>query len=159
MLVASEPSGAIVFNAEGQMMTASRRTIAGGGIRYHLVYKLTETSVEIAASANGAAGAAPIRLIVPVIARAGEHAEVVNSQAARIAKPKGTLVVNTDAAGGFDAAAMKEKTFNLVPGFEAVALIVAMEPGKEVRIELRAETSHPVKERGLPNSRPAEQLT
>ncbi len=159
VLVASEPSGAIVFNAEGQMMTASRRTIAGGGIRYHLVYKLTETSVEIAASANGAAGAAPIRLIVPVIARAGEHAEVVNSQAARIAKPKGTLVVNTDAAGGFDAAAMKEKTFNLVPGFEAVALIVAMEPGKEVRIELRAETSHPVKERGLPNSRPAEQLT
>ena len=44
-------------------------------------------------------------------------------------------VVRTDAARGFEAAP-KERTFNLVRGFECVALAVGMELGKEVRIQV-----------------------
>ena len=43
--------------------------------------------------------------------------------------------MRTDAARGFEAAP-KERTFNLVPGFECVALAVGMELGKEVRIQV-----------------------
>jgi hypothetical protein len=141
------------------MMSASRKPVPAGDVRYQVAYKLTESSVEIAASASGESGGAPLRLIVPVIARNGEQAQVVNARSARIAKPTGTLIVTTDAAGGFDAEALKGKTFNLVPGFEAVAFIVTMKPGNEVRIQLRAETSQPVIERGLPAARPVQQRT
>jgi len=42
----------------------------------------------------------------------------------RIAKKTGAIVVRTDAASGFEAVA-KERTFNLVPGFECAAVVVA----------------------------------
>ena len=55
----------------------------------------------------------------------------------RFTKAKGTLVVKTDSA--FEALPA-ERTFNLVPGFECVALMVGMEVGKEVRILIEAST-------------------
>ena len=56
-----------------------------------------------------------------------------DSGTVRIAKAKGTLVVKTDAA--FEALPA-ERTFNLVPGFECLALEVPMEMGREVRVRL-----------------------
>jgi hypothetical protein len=53
----------------------------------------------------------------------------------RIAKAKGTLVVKTGVA--FEALTT-ERTFNLVPGFECLALEVPMEMGREVRIQIDA---------------------
>ena len=55
----------------------------------------------------------------------------------RVIKAKGALTVTTDAASGFDAS-FKEKTFNLVPGFEAFPFIVALPQGKQARIRLQA---------------------
>jgi hypothetical protein len=46
------------------------------------------------------------------------------------------LTVTTDATSGFDAG-FKEKTFNLVPGFEAFPFIVALPPGTQARIRLQ----------------------
>jgi hypothetical protein len=159
-LAASHAGSEIVFHAEGRMMTASRRPVPGGDIRYRMVYRLSEAGVEIVGSASGpGAGSAHLRLIVPVIARTDEQAQTVNARTARIAKPAGAVIVTTDAAAGFDAETLKEKTFNLVPGFGAVVFIVALEPGSEARIQLRAETGQPVKERGLHGVRPDQQLT
>jgi len=142
VLAASQAGSQILFHAEGRLMTASRRPVPGGDIRYRLVYRISEAEVEISAGARGpGAGSAHLRLIVPVIAHNDETAEAVNERAVRIQKPKGALTVSTDATSGFDTAAMKARTFNLVPGFEAVPLIVAIEPGREARVQLRAETS------------------
>jgi hypothetical protein len=47
------------------------------------------------------------------------------------------LTVSTDASSGFDAR-FKEKTFNLVPGFEAFPFMVVLPPGKQARIRLQA---------------------
>ena len=160
VLAASQAGSEVVFHAEGRLMTASRRTVPGGDLRYRLVYRVSEAGVEFSASTSGpGAGSAHLRLILPVIARNGEYAEAVNPQTVQIAKAKGTLIASTDASEGFDAAAMKEKTFNLVPGFEAVPLIVAMEPGKEVRVQLRAEASQPAKNRVLRRTSPARRLS
>jgi hypothetical protein len=130
----------MISTAEGRLLTASRQPVPTGDIRYRIVYTLSESEVEIGASASGQAyGSAPLRLIVPVIARDGEQAEQVDSQTARIVKPKGILTASTDAAGGFDDG-FKVKNFNLVPGFEAVPFTVTIPADKEVRIRLRAET-------------------
>ncbi len=160
VVAASQAAGEIVFHAEGRLMTASRKPVPGGDLKYRMVYRLSEAGVDIAGSVSGpGTGSAHVRMIVPVIARGGESAELVDARSVRIAKPKGTLHVSTDLTNEFNAAAMKEKTFNLVPGFEAVPMIVAMEAGKEVRVQLRTEISVPVKERGLQGAKPAKQMT
>jgi hypothetical protein len=130
---ATETGGGIVFDARGRLMTAARKPLPGAG--YHLVYRLSEGGVELTASASGAV---PVRLIVPVIARASERVEQPDARTVRIAKPKGTLTVSTDAAAGFEAVP-KERTFNLVPGFEAVPLSVVLQPGKETRIRIAGQ--------------------
>jgi hypothetical protein len=136
-LTANQSNGDIVFDAQGQMLTASRQPVSAGEILYHMVYRLSEAGVEIEGSASGAtSGSAPMKLIVPVIARDGERVEQIDAQTVRVLKTKGALTVTTDATSGFDAG-FKEKTFNLVPGFEAFPFIVALPPGTQARIRLQ----------------------
>jgi len=137
VLSANRAANEIVFNAEGQLMTASRKPVTSGGIAYHMVYRLREDGVEIIANAKGEA-TAPLQLIVPVIARNGDRVEQVDAQTVRVIRAKGTIIMHTDAADGFDAQ-FHEKTFNLVPGFEAFPFIAAMKAGKETRIRLQGE--------------------
>jgi len=101
-----------------------------------MVYRLSESGVEIVASASGRPSA-PIKLIVPVIAREGDRVEQIDAHTVRVIKAKGALTVSTDASSGFDAS-FKEKTFNLVPGFEAFPFIVVLAAGKQARIRLQA---------------------
>jgi hypothetical protein len=142
VVTANQNDHEIVFDAQGTLMTASRKPLrnlpdSAGPAGYHMIYRIGASAIEIVASASGFAGAGrEISLIVPVIAREGEHAEQVDSQTIRIVKAKGTLTANTDAPQGFDAA-FKKKTFNLVPGFMAVPLVVPVPPGAEMRIRLQ----------------------
>ena len=135
-LTASERGEEIVFDAQGQMLTASRKPVSAGEILYYMVYRLSESGVEIVASASGRPSA-PIKLIVPVIAREGDRVEQIDAHTVRVIKAKGALTVSTDASSGFDAS-FKEKTFNLVPGFEAFPFIVVLAAGKQARIRLQA---------------------
>lgn len=137
-LTADQAPGVITFEAQGRMLTASRKPVSVGDVRYRMRYRIAGAGVEIVASASGAVSAAnPLKLIVPVIARAGDHVEQTDTHAARVHKTGGVLLVSTDATAGFDAT-FKEKTFNLVPGFEAFPFTVALEPGKQAHIRLQA---------------------
>jgi hypothetical protein len=125
----------IEFEARGRLQTAAHKNL--GEVRYRLVYRVSDGVVEILASTEDAeGGSAPFRFILPVISRANEQVEQPDGKTVRIHKPKGTLTVRTDAATGFEALP-KERTFNLVPGFECVPIQVVMEPGKGVRLELQ----------------------
>jgi hypothetical protein len=139
VVAAKQSSGEIVFDARGRLLTASRQSLSGGDIGYHMIYRLSETGVELVASVSSA-GHAPARLILPVISRAGERVQQPDMRIVRIAKPGGTLTINTDAAAGFEPVP-KERTFNLVPGFECIPLSVELEPGKETRIRIDAAVS------------------
>jgi len=139
VVTAKQSVGEIVFDAQGQLLTASRVASPSEEILYHMVYRLSEAGVEIVARVNELPSRRePIKLIVPVIARAGERVEQVDSQTVRVIKAKGALTVSTDASSGFDAS-FKEKTFNLVPGFEAFPFIVTLPAGKEARIRLQVD--------------------
>jgi hypothetical protein len=136
VLAANRAADEIVFNAEGQLLTPSRKPVPTDEVRYHMIYRLRESGVEIVASASGVVSG-PLRLIVPVISRNGDGVEQADARTVRVVKAKGTVTVHTDAADGFDRA-FQEKTFNLVPGFEAFPFAVTMAPGKEVRVSLQA---------------------
>ena len=139
VVTAEQLADEIVFDAQGQMLTASRKPVPAGDVLYHMIYRLNQSGVvEIVASTSGELSSpAPFKLIVPVIAREGERVEQVDAQTVRLVKAKGVLAVSTDAVGGFDAV-FKERTFNLVPGFEAFPFTVVIPPGKEARIRLLA---------------------
>jgi hypothetical protein len=137
----NSPSG-IAFDARGRLLTAARQPLPKGDLRYHVSYNLTESTVEIAAeiAANTSAAVpskASLRFILPVVSSSGEAVEQPDSKTIRIVKPNGILTVRTSAAHGFEAVP-KERTFNLVPGFEAVPLAITMQPGQEIRIQMEA---------------------
>jgi hypothetical protein len=132
VVTATEHAGEIVFDAKGRLLTTEHKSVSDGEVLYHLIYKLSEQGVEIVASTSGT-GPAPLRLILPVIARADEEFVQPDARTVRISKAKGTLTVTTDAV--FETVP-RERTFNLVPGFEAIPLEVVLEAGKETRIRI-----------------------
>lgn len=137
-VTAKSGASEIVFGARGRMLTAGHQPPAEGEVKYQLSYRLSETAVEIAASTGADVSLkAPVRLIVPVVARGDETVEVVDAATIRIKKQQGGLQVRLDGAEGFEAVP-KERTFNLVPGFECVPLMVKIPAGKEVRVKIAA---------------------
>jgi hypothetical protein len=131
VLSATESAGQVAFEARGRLLTASHKSVPGAGVTYQLKYTVTADGVMIVARADGARG--PVRLILPVIARSDEVVTQPDAKTVRIAKAKGTLAVTCDAAFG---AVPAERTFNLVPGFECVALMVELEAGKETLVRM-----------------------
>ena len=132
VVTASEVGGEVRFEARGRLLSATHKPVASGEVRYWLKYTLSAGGVEIAARADGA-GVAGLRFILPVISRSDEAVVLADAKTVRIAKARGTLVVKTGVA--FEALTT-ERTFNLVPGFECLALVVPMEVGRDVRVGL-----------------------
>jgi hypothetical protein len=128
----------IVFEARGRLLSSAHKSMPEDEVRYHLIYRLTSAAVEIAATASASMQPkAPIDLIVPVISRSSEALEQTDTQSIRIKKVAGVLRVTTDANQGF-APLPKERTFNLVPGFECVPITIRMRLGEETRIRIAA---------------------
>jgi hypothetical protein len=139
VLTAERRNGQIIFNARGRLLTASRQAPAVGDIQYHLTHAIGETAVELTASATGSIPA-PLHFLLPVLARADERVEQPDVQTVRITRTHGVLTIRTDAPAGF-APIAAERTFNLVPGFEAIPLAIVLDSGKEVHVHLEAATS------------------
>jgi hypothetical protein len=131
-VITTKPGGEVAFDVKGLMQTTGHKGISDEGVLYHVTYRLNREGVELVAGVNSA-GPAPMQWILPVIARADETIEQPDAQTIRITKAKGTLTLTTDAPQGFEKVP-QERTFNLVPGFEAIPLVVVLEPGRETRV-------------------------
>jgi hypothetical protein len=134
-LTARHIEGQAIFEAHGRLLTASRESLPGGDVGYTLRYRLDVSSVEITASVEKSAPPGA-RLIVPVIARAADSVQQPSVSTVRITKPAGQLVIRT--SGPAFEAIPAIRTFNLVPGFECVPLVVPMQPGQEVTLRIEA---------------------
>jgi hypothetical protein len=124
------------FDTKGLLLTASHHPPADGEARYHLTYSLTQSSVEITAAAE-APPESSLHFILPVISSSIESITQPDPKTIRITKPKGTLTITTAAPQGFTPVP-KDRTFNLVPGFEAIPITIPMQPGKQIQIRLEA---------------------
>jgi hypothetical protein len=137
VVAASEAAGEVRLEARGRLLTATHKPVAGGEVRYSLKYAVSASGVEIVARTDGAGTVAPMRFILPVISRSDETVVLADAKTVVFAKAKAPLSVRTDSSRGFEALP-KERTFNLVPGFECLALEVAMDLGKDVTIRIEA---------------------
>jgi hypothetical protein len=138
-LTAAQSDRAIEFSARGRLLTTARQAPKAGDILYRLGYAFSEENVEITAGAS-ATGPAPLHFILPVLARSTDRVAQPDAQTVRITKSSGTLTVRTDVPAAFEPIPA-ERTFNLVPGFEAVPLAIALTPGADVRVRLEASAA------------------
>ena len=133
----------VLFDAQGQMLTVTFQPLAPGGLHYHLAYRIAESGVDIRASIAGADPGLSGRLqfVLPVISERSEAVEHKDPGVIRVTKSKGTLTIRTQSRGGF-AQLPAERTFNLVPGFECLPLMVPMRPGEEIHIQMEGFSQH-----------------
>jgi hypothetical protein len=124
----------IIFVTQGRLLTASHKPPPTGEAHYRLTYRLTNSAVEIIATVD-AASQTPLQFILPIISSSNEAFTQPDPKTIRITKPKGTLTIRTTAPQGL-APIPKERTFNLVPGFEAIPVTITMQPGQEIQIHL-----------------------
>ena len=127
----------ITLDARGRLLTAAHQAIPNGDVHYRVVYRLSPANVEIIARSD-APGPGPLRFLLPVVSPHEEAVTQSDAKTVRIRKPKGELLVRTDAPQGFETVP-PQRTFNLVPGFKCVPLAITMQPGQEIRIELSIE--------------------
>ncbi len=141
VLTATHANGQVAFDAQGRMLDNYHRPPKEGELLYHLTYTLSENGVEMTATANGeTAGSANLRLMIPIVSPSNETMEQPDAQTVRITKRMETLTVLTDADEGFGVAP-KDRTFNLVPGLEAIPLTLSLQPGKTVRVRIEGTAS------------------
>jgi hypothetical protein len=126
----------ISFDAKGRLLTASHQPPSTGEAHYHLTYSLNQSTVVITASVD-TTSQPPLHFILPVISSSTEATTQPDAKTIRITKPNGTLTISTDAPQGFTPIS-KERTFNLVPGFEAIPLTIPMRPGEQIQIHFEA---------------------
>jgi hypothetical protein len=139
-LSATHLGAGVSFEARGRLMSNSRKPMEGEGqLLYEVRWMVDKAGVELRARAIGQMPAsAVLHFIVPVIARQNEQIEQASSQIVRISKSKGNLIIAIDGANHFEPI-RSERVFNLVPGFEAVPLTIAILPGKQVGIRIEAD--------------------
>jgi hypothetical protein len=124
------------FDVKGRLLTASHQPPPNGEAHYQLTYSFTQSAVEIRATADSPVQA-PLQFILPVISSSTEQVTQPDPKTIRITKPKGTLTISTTAPKGF-APIPKERTFNLVPGFEAIPIAISMQPNQQIHIQIEA---------------------
>ena len=124
------------FDTNGRLLTASHHPPTTGEAHYHLHYSLTQSAVEIRATAE-APPETPLHFILPVISSSTETINQLDNKTIRITKPNGTLTIRITAQQTLEPIPA-ERTFNLVPGFEAIPLTIPMQPNQEIQIRLEA---------------------
>jgi len=126
-IAATGNASRVAFDVEGSLQTIGHQ--ASGAV-YKLGYALGDT-VTISAQVSGGKGV----LVLPVIVGDGETISNAGAGAVEIAKSRGRLRIVTDAATGFEPLPA-QRIFNLVPGFQAVALRIALADGETVQVTL-----------------------
>ena len=78
----------VLFDAQGRLLSASHVPVPTGGVRYHMIYRVTESLVQIHASATAPpALAGKLQFVLPVISRSDEHVEQGDRASIRVSKP------------------------------------------------------------------------
>ncbi len=126
-IMATGDASRVAFDVQGSLQTVGHQ--ASGAV-YRLGYRLGD-AVTISAQVSGGQGV----LVLPVIVGDGETMSPAGAGAVVVNKAGGRLKIVTDAATGFEPLPA-HRIFNLVPGFQAVALRIALADGKSVQVTL-----------------------
>lgn len=136
-LTFTEDGTTATFIAKGRMLSATHQA-PPSAIRYELRYRIAAEAIEITGTVyTDSTFPLPARLIVPLLARRSEAPPLVRSvQDERVAvfsKRTAPLTVRSTRD-----MALGDPTFNLVPGFEAIPVVLPLQPGTPATIRIEA---------------------
>lgn len=128
--------GEITLNGNVRLKNEAREIVPDTADSFELFYKCTRQQMTIQAKATQPIQN-PTAFVLPVLSPGGEKVEQVDLRTIVITKPEGNVKVTADVPlkikdtpGG--------RTFNMVPGVEAVPIEAFFEPGQQ-ELELRIE--------------------
>jgi hypothetical protein len=133
----------ITIEAKGRLLTASHKPPAEGEAHYHLTYSLTKNGIKITGTAE-APPQSQLNFILPIISNSTESMNQPTPNILQIEKPRGTLTIHITSLASTEPTPMErflklaERTFNLVPGFEAIPLMIPMQSNKPIEIYIEA---------------------
>jgi hypothetical protein len=121
-----DEAGKIRFDIKTTLQDQDRKLIEDDVARFDLqyIFEATKTTI-IVQTSDGAISKAGAALVLPVISPTGEEVRQISDNIIEIAKPGGTVVIESTAALAIRKTT-KGRAFNMVPGCEAVPIIVRL---------------------------------
>jgi hypothetical protein len=126
----------IEFSVNGKLVDKNQLSPKPGKVQFDTNYRFTEDSVEITVSLKANVKNDRIKYILPVISVNSEEIKYTKNNCIEINKPGGCLKVSTDSPSGFQNYS-GQRTFNLIPGFEAIPLILNLPSRKDNQLSIR----------------------
>ncbi len=116
----------IDFQVKTLLQDEGRNQAPGGAAAWKLRYQFNrdKATISVAPTTQGK-GKGPAALVVPIISPSGEEVRHVSENRIEIDKPQGTVVIESDNPLSIKASE-KERVFNMVPGAEAVPIVIAL---------------------------------
>ncbi|MDD5686616.1 MAG: hypothetical protein PHE88_02135 [Elusimicrobia bacterium] len=107
-------------------------------IQYGFSYLFLKNYIEIIIEINSNFNYDKINYIFPVVSLGSEKIKRNGSGCIEILKPEGCLRITTDSPAGFENFTT-QRVFNLVPGFEAIPLVIDLMKVKENKLKIKIE--------------------
>lgn len=131
----SDNNGCIQYIADAQLKNEAREVVAGTASEFIINYHCSKEKMEITAGTQQIINR-PTAFVLPVVSPAHETVRQLSDKEITIAKPEGMLKISSNVA-----LRIKDmpgsRTFNMVPGVEAIPLIADFNDGVEyVKIEI-----------------------
>lgn len=117
------------FDVAATLHNEARETPAEQNAAFTLRYAFDRNKASISLTQPADSGAADAKLVVPIVSPTGEAVRQVSDTRIEIDKPEGTVVVTANAPLTI-AAGTKGRVFNMVPGMEAVPIVMDAGDGK-----------------------------
>ena len=134
-----ESENTIRFEVETQVQDEDRNKLSGNDSNYQLSYSFGTEKVEVRAKrANGNASSSPAALVIPIVSPSGEIVAQTSSRQIEISKGSKKVVVDANVPIRIKKTE-KSRVFNMVPGVEALPLLVDFPEGfsGEVIVEIK----------------------
>jgi hypothetical protein len=132
-----DDAGRIEYEANVKLKNEVKEVVSETASDFELKYTCSVEKVEITATANQAIKV-PTAFVLPIVSPTGEKINQVSEHEITIEKPNGNVKVTSNCVIKIKDMP-KSRTFNMVPGVEAVPLIIAFEEGNQVKISIEIE--------------------
>ncbi len=117
-----ETGESILFDIQTELQNEDRKRLADNHGNFHLGYTFQSGRMEIRARAEDPSRSGfPAALVVPVVSPSGERVTQVNDQRIEIEKKEGTVIIEANVPLKIKETE-RSRTFNMVPGVEAVPI-------------------------------------
>lgn len=123
--------------ARGRLLTPEGRA-PDTAVTYTLGYELAPSGLALTATVLGLKPGQVARLITPIIARRNEATAQPDARSFLVSRAAGRIVARS-AEHDFEPLVVP-RIFNLVPGFQAAPLTIALTDGHAARLEVSAQT-------------------